>query len=147
MSFLHHLKLSLFGHVPPPRVQGGGALIVTARVDRIEKHPNADRLRVVSVTTGSSIVSPVVCGATNFKEGDVVALALPGATIAQNVHSEEHESFVLERAIIRGVESQGMMCAAFELGLTQVPETKEEGILVFPVGTKLGVDVYKLAPE
>jgi phenylalanyl-tRNA synthetase beta chain len=144
MSFLHHLKLILFGHVPPPREKKGSPLIVTARVDKVEQHPNADRLRIARLNTGSTIVSPVVCGALNFKEGDVVALALPGAKIARNIHSEAHESFVLEKATIRGVESQGMICAGFEIGFTDVPETREEGVWVFPEGTKVGEDVYKI---
>lgn len=122
-----------------------GSLIITAKVIMFEKHPNADRLRIVELDTGSKAVKPVVCGATNFKEGDIVALALPGAHIPKNIHSEAHESFVLERATIRGVESQGMICAKFELGLSEVPETREEGVLIFPPGTPLGVDVYKVS--
>lgn len=116
-------------------------LIITARVVRIEKHPNADRLRIVYVDIGSGEVGPVVCGATNFSEQNVVALALPGAHIPHNIHSEAHEPFVLERATIRGVESQGMLCSGFELGLRDTPETREEGILIFPPETALGKPV------
>lgn len=112
-------------------------LIITARCLEITPHPNADRLVLVKVGTGKSEVYPVVCGAKNFKVGDVVVLALPGAHIAQNIHSKEHESFVLEKATIRGVESQGMLCAPFELGLTKVVG---DGIAVLPPETPLGVD-------
>lgn len=119
-------------------------LIVTAKVERVEKHPNADRLRIVALDTGTAKVYPVVCGATNFNEGDIVALALPGAFIPKNIHSDAHESFTLERATIRGTESQGMICAGFELGLSEIPETREQGVVVFPSGTRLGQDVYKL---
>lgn len=119
------------------------SLIVTGQVKRIEKHPNADRLRIVYVDIGSHEVGPVVCGATNFSEQDIVALALPGAHIPRNIHSEEHEPFVLEKATIRGVESQGMICSGFELGLRDTPETREEGILIFPPGTQLGKTVAK----
>ncbi len=112
-------------------------LIIAAKVTKVEKHPNADRLRVISLTDGKRTIEPVVCGAFNFVEGDIVALALPGATIAQNIHSDTHESFVLGTAKIRGVESQGMICAEFELGLTSEPGDKPE-IMILPADTELG---------
>lgn len=114
-----------------------GALIIAAKVIKLEKHPNADRLRIVSLDTGSKIVEPVVCGAFNFEVGDIVVLALPGATIAQNIHSQSHESFVLDKATIRGIESQGMICAEFELGLTKEVGGKPE-VMVLPKDTPLG---------
>jgi phenylalanyl-tRNA synthetase beta chain len=104
--------------------------IVAAKVSDVQKHPNADRLRIIKLDIGNHVVEPVVCGAFNFGVGDTVALALPGARIAQNVHSEIHESFVLGKAKIRGIESQGMICAAFELGLTKDPGDKPEIILL-----------------
>lgn len=112
-------------------------LIIAARVDKIDKHPNADRLRVIELWDGNSTVAPVVCGAFNFDVGDMVVLALPGAHITNNVHSEEHESFTLDKATIRSVESQGMICSAFEIGKADVPEEKPE-ILVLPKETKPG---------
>lgn len=111
--------------------------IIAAKVIKIEKHPNADRLRVISLTDGKRTIKPVVCGAFNFEEGDIVALALPGATIAQNIHSDTHESFVLGTAKIRGIESQGMICAEFELGLTKEIGDKPE-IMILPSSTELG---------
>ena len=109
--------------------------IIAAKVVTVEKHPNADRLRVISLTDGTTTYKPVVCGAFNFDEGAIVALALPGATIARNIHSKEHESFVLDKATIRGVESQGMICAAFELGLS---DEIGEGAMILPEDTQLG---------
>ncbi len=111
--------------------------IISAKVTKIEKHPNADRLRVITLTDGKKEIGPVVCGAFNFEEGDIVVLALPGAQIAQNIHSPEHEPFTLDKATIRGVESQGMICAEFELGLTETPGDKPE-IMVLPPDTELG---------
>jgi phenylalanyl-tRNA synthetase beta chain len=110
--------------------------IVAAKVLTAEKHPNADRLRVLKLDIGSSVVEPVVCGATNFDTGDVVALALPGATITHNLHSEAHESFVLEKAKIRGIESQGMVCAASELGVG--PGSEKPEIMLLKGDTVLG---------
>ncbi len=109
--------------------------IIAAKVIDIQKHPNADRLRVVKLDAGDKIIEPVVCGAFNFGTGDTVALALPGATIAQNIHDDKHQSFILEKAKIRGIESQGMICAAFELGLSDKPE---RGIMVLGSGIKPG---------
>lgn len=118
--------------VRPQKLSG---LVIAARVVTVEKHPNADRLRVITLTDGARTIKPVVCGAFNFNEGDIVALALPGARIARNIHSAEHESFTLGSAKIRGVESQGMICAAFELGLS---EEVGDGIMVLPENTPLG---------
>lgn len=138
MSFFKKIGSSLMGK---PHELATKSLILTGRVLSIEKHPNADRLRVVRVDIGTAEVGPVVCGATNFSEQDIVALALPGAHIPHNIHSDAHESFTLEKATIRGVESQGMICSGFELGLRDTPETREEGILIFPPGTPLGKPV------
>jgi phenylalanyl-tRNA synthetase beta chain len=143
MSIFAPLKKILFGHVPAPR-EGARPLIVTAEVVELFPHPKADRLQLVSLSTGVARITPVVCGATNFAVGDIVALALPGATIPRNIHSDAHETFVLEKVVLRGVESQGMLCSGFELGLRDTPETREEGILIFPKGTKLGVDVFSV---
>ncbi len=109
--------------------------IIAAKVTKIEKHPNADRLRLITLFDGKNTITPVVCGAFNFDEGAIVALALPGAQIAQNIHSTEHEPFTLEKATIRGVESQGMICAEFELGKSETPGT---GIMLLPESTPLG---------
>ncbi len=111
--------------------------VIAARVIKIEPHPNADRLRVITLTDGVRKIEPIVCGAYNFEEGDIVALALPEAEIARNIHSDEHEPFTLGTAKIRGVESQGMICAAYEIGLSDELVDKPE-IMVLPKDTKLG---------
>lgn len=117
--------------------------VFAAKILSAEKHPNADRLRVVALElSAGKVVEPVVCGAWNFKAGDMVALALPGARIPQDVHSEKHESFMLGSAKIRGVESQGMICSAFELGLRLTPEEKLE-IMILPTSVVAGTDLKK----
>ncbi len=115
--------------------------VITAKVTRTEAHPNADRLRIITLSTKDTTIAPVVCGAFNFGMGDVVALALPGARIPHNIHSQTHESFVLEEARIRGVTSKGMICAGFELGLTT---QLEQGVLVLPPETPLGIELASL---
>ncbi len=92
--------------------------IIVAKVTKVEKHPNADRLRVITLTDKSNTYSPVVCGAWNFDVGAVVPLALPGATIPHDQHDPAGKPFVLGKATIRGVESQGMICSGKELGLS-----------------------------
>lgn len=109
--------------------------IVAAKVLEITKHPNADRLRVIKLDAGGTTVYPIVCGAFNFDAGAMVVLALPGAKIAQDIHSADHKPFTLEKAKIRGVESQGMICAAFELGLATEPG---QGIMLLKDNIKPG---------
>jgi phenylalanyl-tRNA synthetase beta chain len=118
--------------------------VVTAKVIKIDKHPNADRLRVVTLSIGKKTIEPVVCGAHNFVEGDIVALALPGAFVPKNAHDPKAPGSTLEKATIRGVESQGMICAKFELGLE---DEVGEGIMILPKDTKLGVDLSKIIGE
>ena len=110
--------------------------IVAAKVIDVQKHPNADRLRVVKLDVGDRVVEPVVCGAFNFGAGDMVALALPGASIPKNIHDDKHEPFVLQKAKIRGIESQGMICAAFELNLGPLEDKPE--IMLLKNGVKPG---------
>ena len=101
-----------------------------------KKHPNADRLSICKVTTGTA-VQEVVCGAPNVAEGQKVAVALPGAVIPHNQHDPEGKPFVITRAKVRGVESSGMICSEYELGLGK----DASGILVLDekagVGTQL----------
>src|SRR5438132_1346587 len=99
----------------------GGKLqgIVTAEVRAKDKHPNADRLSLCKVWDGQTEFS-VVCGAPNVAAGQKVPFARLGATLPNGE--------VLKAAKIRGVESQGMICSAEELGLTDA----SEGILVLP---------------
>ena len=128
----------VFGGASPVPQKQNFDNIFAAKVLEWQKHPNADRLRVVRLDAGGGrIIDPIVCGAANFDVGDIVVLALPGAKIAQNIHSEQHEPFTLGTAKIRGIESQGMICAAFELGLTKQPGDKPE-IMVLPPNTALG---------
>lgn len=92
--------------------------IIVAKVLKVEKHPNADRLRVVELTDGKRTIAPVVCGAWNFQAGALVPLALPGALIPHDQHDPEQKPFTLTKATIRGIESQGMICSGKELGVS-----------------------------
>ncbi len=99
--------------------------VVIARVLEVEKHPNADRLRLCQVDSGAGKFS-VVCGAPNVQAGMTAALAQVGAKLGNEAP--------LEAAVIRGVRSEGMLCSARELGLS----TAHEGILALPVDAPIG---------
>lgn len=114
--------------------------IKTVKIEKIDNHPNSDHLHLVTVNTGSG-VKTVVCGAQNIKEGQVVPYASVGSQVLDR---KTGEMFTLTPAVIRGVESQGMLCSADELGVSERGYQEEDGILVlnriFP-DVKLGEDV------
>ena len=107
--------------------------IVTAKAVSVRPHPNAEKLTLVDADTGSGIIR-VVCGATNHKTGDIVTLAKIGTKFS--------EEFEIKKTKLRGEESNGMLCSAKELGLSD----DHSGILIFPPDTKPGIslsDIYK----
>jgi phenylalanyl-tRNA synthetase beta chain len=107
--------------------------IVVGEVVECTRHPNADRLSLCTVDVGNERLQ-IVCGAPNVAVGQKVAVALVGATIPHNQHDPEGKPFVLERVRIRGVESNGMICSAYELGLGD----DADGILVLERRAKVG---------
>ena len=122
-------KLTMSGfEVEGIEVLGKGITgVVVGKIISMERHPNADRLTLCKVKTDK--LHSIVCGAKNMKEGDKVALALPGATLPNNVK--------IEKTRIRGVESEGMMCSEAELGLKDTAE----GIMILPQSLSLGKDI------
>src|SRR5262245_21270267 len=106
------------------RLGGDISGIVSAEVQDVQKHPNADRLSLCRVTDGQQEFS-VVCGATNVKPGIRVPLARVGAVLPNGMK--------IGAAKLRGVESQGMICSAAELGL----EANSDGIMVLDAQTPL----------
>ncbi len=104
--------------------------VVTAKVLKKEKHPNADRLSLCEVSDGKEIYK-VVCGAPNVEEGQIVPFARVGARL---------KDITLKKAKIRGVESNGMICSAEELGL----EEKSNGILVLDSNIEVGKDIKEI---
>ena len=115
--------------------------IITAKIEKIDNHPNSDRLHLVTVNTGSAIKT-VVCGAQNIQEGQVIPYASVGSKVLDRKSGEQFE---LTPAVIRGVESQGMLCSDDELGVNDRNYQEEDGILIlnrlFPnVGLGLNVE-------
>lgn len=100
--------------------------VVVAQILSSEQHPNADRLSVCRVEDGSGQPRQIVCGAKNYKVGDKVPLALPGAVLGKD--------FKIKAGKLRGVVSDGMMCSAKELGLAE----DAEGLLILPPDAPVG---------
>ncbi len=86
--------------------------LVIGHVKKTEKHPDADKLKLTWVDVGTGEDQQIVCGAANVAEGQKVIVALPGTTL----YPMKGESFTIKKAKIRGVESNGMICAEDEIG-------------------------------
>ncbi len=106
---------------------------VVGEVVEIRKHPKADKLTVCSVDMGTGLLQ-IVCGAPNVAPHQKVPVGLIDAIIPRNQHDSGDKSFRLSRVSIRGVESHGMICSEYELGLGE----DREGILVLDKNAKLG---------
>ena len=106
----------------------GGNLdkVVVAHLEEVKKHPNADSLTLCKVNNGKEILQ-IVCGATNHKTGDKVALAQVGARLK--------EDFTIKKGKIRGEESNGMLCSEDELGIG----SDKDGIIILPEDVPVGV--------
>lgn len=109
--------------------------VIVGRIEKIEKHPNADRLQVTQVVTSEDADAErrqIVCGAKNIAEGDIVPVAIPGCILPGD--------FEIKVSTIRGVESSGMICSGKELGVSE----DHEGILQLPKHSKLGEPISRL---
>src|SRR5207249_5483097 len=83
--------------------------VIVSQISASSRHPNADRLTVCEVDDGSGMKRQIVCGATNYKVGDKVPLALPGSRLPNGTE--------IRKSKLRGVDSEGMLCSPIELGL------------------------------
>ncbi|MBA3960773.1 MAG: phenylalanine--tRNA ligase subunit beta [Chthoniobacterales bacterium] len=109
--------------------------VVVAQINASTEHPNADRLSVCQVDDGSGQPRQIVCGAKNYKVGDKVPLALPGAVLPND--------FKIKASKLRGVESQGMLCSAKELALAE----DSAGLLILSPEAKIGAPIGELFPN
>ncbi len=121
--------------------------IVVGQIDKIERHPDADKLIVCQVNIGSEVIQ-IVTGAPNVKEGDKVPVVLDGGKVAGGHDGSPlpEEGIVIKAGKLRGVPSNGMMCSIEELGSTRdfYPEAPENGIYIFPADTEVGADAIAL---
>jgi phenylalanyl-tRNA synthetase beta chain len=108
--------------------------VIVSQITASSRHPNADRLTVCEVDDGGGAKRQIVCGATNYKVGDKVSLALPGAKLPNGTE--------IRRSKLRGVESEGMLCSPIELGLGE----DASGLLILSPDAKVGVPIANLFP-
>ncbi len=123
-------------------IKGGLQGLVIGEVLTCEKHPDADKLKVTTVDIGLSEKLQIVCGAHNVAAGQKVVVATMGTTI----YPFNGEPMIMKKAKIRGVESQGMICAEDEIGLGE----SHAGIMVLPHDTVAGTplaDFFKITDD
>ena len=141
-KILTSIGLEVEGTEKAEAVRGGLEGLVVAEVLTCEKHPDADKLHVTTVSTGAETFQ-VVCGAPNVAAGQKVVLATVGATLYP-VGAEE--GFKIKKSKIRGVESLGMLCAEDEIGIG----ASHDGIIVLPADVPVGAkaaDVFDLQED
>src|SRR5262249_54524587 len=95
------------------QVKGGLKGLIIGEILTVEKHPNADKLTLTTVDVNSTAALQIVCGAPNVAVGQKVIVAKVGTTI----YPTNSDPVTMKLAKIRGVESQGMICAEDEIGL------------------------------
>lgn len=109
--------------------------VIAAEILDSQPHPNADRLSVCKVNDGTATTRQIVCGAKNYRVGDKVPLALPGAILPGD--------FRIQAGKLRGVESDGMLCSAKELLLAE----DSQGLLILPRDTVAGTPIGEIFLE
>jgi phenylalanyl-tRNA synthetase beta chain len=129
ITFLGFEVEHVLSHGAPPL-----ANVVVGEVLTREKHPNADRLSVCSVDIGAEGVRTIVCGAQNYKVGDRVPVALPGALLPGD--------FRIKQSKIRGQLSDGMLCSGRELGIGE----DHSGLLILEGRPALGTPINQVLP-
>ncbi len=110
---------------------GGLKGLVVGKVLECEKHPDADRLRITKVDVGNGSPLSIVCGAPNVAAGQKVIVATPGTRL----FPVTGEPFEIKKSKIRGVASEGMICAEDEIGIGK----SHDGIMVLPEDTEVGM--------
>ena len=115
-------------------------LLVVGEILSREKHPNADKLSVCKVDVGSGTPLQIVCGAPNCDAGNRVPVALVGCKLTGKNKEGVEESFEIKAAKLRGVESQGMLCAPDEIGMG----SDHAGLLILQDKPALGKKVHEL---
>lgn len=119
--------------------------IVIGQIEKIERHPDADKLIICQVNVGDETVQ-IVTGAPNVKEGDKVPVVLDGGRVAGGHDGKPTPGGVkIKKGKLRGIDSYGMMCSIEELGSTRemYPEAPEYGIYIFPEDAVVGESAVK----
>ena len=135
-DILTNLGLEVEKILPFESIKGGLTGVVAGKVLKCEKHPNADRLKVTSIDLGNNETSEIVCGAPNIMEGQIVPIAKVGSKIYTNSGDE----IKIKKSKIRGVVSNGMVCAEDEIGLGE----SHDGIMVLDSKIKPGTPISEV---
>lgn len=120
--------------------------IIIGQIDKIERHPDADKLIICQVNVGTESVQ-IVTGANNVHEGDKVPVVLDGGRVAGGHDGSKTPGGIkIKKGKLRGVESFGMMCSIEELGSTKemYPESPDEGIYIFPEDAQIGASAVEV---
>ena len=121
--------------------------IVVGQIEKIERHPDADKLVVCQVNIGSGVIQ-IVTGAPNVKEGQKVPVVLDGGKVAGGHDGGPlpEDGIKIKKGKLRGVPSDGMMCSIEELGSSRemYPDAPEEGIYILPEDAKVGADAVEV---
>ena len=119
--------------------------IVIGQIEKIEKHPYADKLVICQVNIGTETIQ-IVTGAPNVKEGQKVPVVLDGGRVAGGHDGSKTEGGIkIKKGKLRGVPSDGMMCSIEELGSTRefYPEAPEYGIYIFDDSVQVGANAIE----
>lgn len=121
--------------------------IVVGQIEKIERHPDADKLIICQVNVGSETIQ-IVTGAPNVKVGDKVPVVLDGGKVAGGHDGGPlpEDGIRIKKGKLRGVESFGMMCSIEELGSSRdmYPDAPESGIYILPADTPVGADAVEV---
>lgn len=129
-------RLTLSGSKVEEIITSGDEItnVVTGKILKIDPHPDAEKLVICSVDVGKNEPIQIVTGAQNMKENDIVPVALHGSTLPGGVK--------IKKGKLRGVVSNGMMCAKEELGIAD--EEHVHGLMILDENTPIGKDIKEV---
>lgn len=129
-------KLTLSGSKVEEVIKSGAEItnVVTCKIEKIEQHPDAEKLVVCQVNIGEAEPIQIVTAATNMKEQDIVPVALHGSTLSGGLK--------IKKGKLRGVVSNGMFCSEEELGIAG--DEPVHGLMILPQETPIGKDIKEV---
>ncbi|MBC8045654.1 MAG: phenylalanine--tRNA ligase subunit beta [Fimbriimonadaceae bacterium] len=134
-EILTDIGLEVEAVYPYESIKGGLEGLIVGEVITCERHPDADKLKTTKVNIGKGELLNIVCGAPNVAVGQKVIVA----SISTTIHPVKGEPFTIKKATIRGVESEGMLCAEDEIGLGE----GHAGLFILNADAVVGSDVKK----
>ena len=129
-------KLTMSGSKVEEVIVSGAEIekVVTGKIIKIEKHPDAEKLVICQVNIGLDEPTQIVTAATNMKEQDIVPVALHGSTL--------HGGLKIKKGKLRGIVSNGMFCSEEELGIPV--DEPVDGLMILPSDAPIGKDIKEV---